>query len=62
MVVFQVPEQVFMATFNYVQGRPYNEVNQIVNALITQVQRLDVTPPTPPVPPMADPVPDENGA
>jgi hypothetical protein len=51
MVVFKVPEQVFMAVFNYIQTRPFNEVNQIVNAMVTQVTREDVPEPQPPTAP-----------
>jgi len=44
-VMFQVPEQVFMATYNYLQTRPYSEVSQLIAAVNTVVQRIVVPDP-----------------
>lgn len=47
--VFQVPEQLFQATVNYLATRPYNEVNQLMNALFTATKVVEVPDaPTPP--------------
>lgn len=42
MIVYSVPEPVFMAAYNYLQGKPFNEVNQILTALNSSVQRVTV--------------------
>lgn len=31
--MFQIPEQIFQATLNYLTTKPFNEVNQLVNAI-----------------------------
>ena len=47
MVVYSVPEQVFMALYKYIQDKPFSEVNQLVAALNSSVQRVEVPNPTP---------------
>lgn len=45
-VVIALPEQVMGAVFTYLQSRPYNEVNQLVAAVNSQAQRVEVPDPT----------------
>lgn len=42
MKVFQVPEQLFQATANYLATKPYNEVNQLMNALFTGTKVVEI--------------------
>lgn len=55
MKAFQVPEQLFQATVNYMATKPYNEVNQIMNALFTGTKVVEIpdvqAPPAPPAAP-----------
>lgn len=40
--MFQVPENVFQAVVNYIATKPYNEVNQLLTAVITTAKPVDV--------------------
>jgi len=48
--VIQVPEQVFQAMVNYIATKPYQEVNQLLNAVISTHKPVDVPLPDPPAP------------
>lgn len=40
--VFQVPEQLFQATANYLATKPYQEVNQLMTALFTGSRIVEI--------------------
>lgn len=42
MIVYAVPEQVFMAVYGYLKKKPFEEVEQIVNALNASVVRNEI--------------------
>lgn len=49
--MFQLPENVFQAMVNYIATKPYNEVNQLLTAVITTAKPVDVPVPLPAAPP-----------
>lgn len=42
MRAFQIPEQVLQATIGYLQTKPFNEVNQLLQAIGTTARMVEV--------------------
>ncbi len=61
MKLFQVPEQLFQATLNYLSTKPYNEVNQLIQAIAGSVRVVEI-PDAQPAPPEKTSDGDKNGA
>lgn len=40
--VFQVPEQLIQAAIQYLSTKPFNEVNQLLNALFATAKAVEV--------------------